>query len=44
MSPKAAIRLRMAWSAIVSEGKGPLPLDRIGDVGRLATLGSWRVS
>jgi hypothetical protein len=33
-----------AWCAIVSEGKGPLPLDRIGDVGRLAALGSWRVT
>lgn len=33
-----------AWYAIVSEGKGPLPLDRIGDVGRLAALGSWRVT
>jgi hypothetical protein len=25
----------MAWYATVSEGKGPLPLDRIGDVGRV---------
>ena len=33
-----------ALYAIVSEGKGPLPLDRIGDVGRLAALGSWRVT
>ena len=33
-----------AWYAIVSGGKGPLPLDRIGDVGRLAALRSWRVT
>jgi len=33
-----------AWYSIVSEGKGPLPLDRIGDVGRLAALGAWRVT
>jgi len=33
-----------AWYAIVSEGKGPLGFDRIGDVGRLAALGSWRVT
>jgi len=33
-----------AWYPIVSEGKGPLPLDRIGNVGRLAALGSWRVT
>jgi len=33
-----------AWYAIVSEGKGPLPLDRTGNVGRLAALGSWRVT
>jgi hypothetical protein len=31
-----------AWYAIVSGGKGRLGLDRIGDVGRLAALGSWR--
>jgi hypothetical protein len=33
-----------AWYSIVSEGKGALPFDRIGDVGRLAALGSWRVT
>ena len=33
-----------AWYAIVPEGKGPLGLDRIGDVGRLAALRSWRVT
>jgi hypothetical protein len=33
-----------AWYAIISGGRGPLPLDRIGDVGRLAALGSWRVT
>ena len=33
-----------AWYAIVSGGKGRLGLDRIGDLGRLAALGSWRVT
>lgn len=33
-----------AWYDIVSGGKGPLLLDRIGDVGRVAALGSWRVT
>jgi hypothetical protein len=32
-----------AWYAIVSGGKGRLGLDRIGHVGQLAALGSWRV-
>ena len=33
-----------AWYATVSEEKGTLPLDRIGDVGWLAASGSWRVT
>ena len=39
MSLKAAIRLRMAWYAIVSEVQGPPPPDRIGDVVRLSAWG-----
>jgi hypothetical protein len=33
-----------AWYAIVSGGKGRLGLDRIGHVGQLAALGSWRAN
>jgi hypothetical protein len=33
-----------AWYAIVSEGKGPLGLELVGDVGRLAAVGTWRVT
>ncbi len=32
------------WYAIVSEGAARLPIERGADVGRLAALGTWRVS
>jgi hypothetical protein len=32
------------WYAIACEGRPVLPLERAGDVGRLAALGTWRIS
>lgn len=32
------------WYAVASEGESTLPLQRVGDVGRLAALGAWRLT